>query len=466
MESAVATNISQDRRRDLTRRASLPSSVLRAGCYMLLLLCDIVAINLAFGVAADIRGKFWLQVSGYPVKLLLLFFYFLIAVNSQAITRAAFRSRRRSVVLAARTLLWASALTIMVIFFSQAGLMLSRLALATAIALSGLLIAFGRIAILTLFVSPRSEFWERCVLINDGGTVVDGFIGDVVDAKGAMLSPQLSDPKMVAKLGEYASVYDSIVISCPDPERQARWSYMLKFYDIRGEILLDQGTPIAAIGIGRIGLHDTLVVTRGTLSLANRVQKRAFDLIVGTLILLLLLPVMLIVASAIQMESKGPVLFRQQRVGYHNRTFRIFKFCSMRAAASDHAGTKSTTPDDDRITRVGRFIRRTSIDELPQLLNVLLGNMSLVGPRPHALGSLVDDKLFWEVDAKYFQRHSLKPGMTGLAQVRGFRGATRERSDLVNRLRADIEYLDGWTLSRDLRTLLATASVLVHPNAF
>ena len=174
MESAVATNISQDRRRDLTRRASLPSSVLRAGCYMLLLLCDIVAINLAFGVAADIRGKFWLQVSGYPVKLLLLFFYFLIAVNSQAITRAAFRSRRRSVVLAARTLLWASALTIMVIFFSQAGLMLSRLALATAIALSGLLIAFGRIAILTLFVSPRSEFWERCVLINDGGTVVDG----------------------------------------------------------------------------------------------------------------------------------------------------------------------------------------------------------------------------------------------------------------------------------------------------
>ena len=462
----MASNVLPNRRRDLTRRASLPSRFMRGGCYLLLLLCDLVAIKLAFGVAAEVRGKFWLQVSGYSVEVLFELFYVLIAVNTQAITRPAFRSRRRSVILAARTLLSASALTIMVIFFSQTGLMLSRLALSTAILLSGVLIAFGRMVILTLFVSPNSEFWERSVLINDGGALIANFNGDVVDAKGASLAPRLTDPNMVARLGEYASVYDLIVVSCPDPERQASWSYMLKFYDIRGEILLNQGTPIAAIGIGRIGLQDTLIVTRGTLSLANRIQKRLFDLIVGTTIFLLMLPFALLIAFAIRWESKGPVLFRQQRVGYHNRTFKIFKFRSMRTAESDPAGTRSTSLNDDRITRVGKLIRRTSIDELPQLLNVILGNMSLVGPRPHALGSLVDDKLFWEVDAKYFQRHSLKPGMTGLAQVRGFRGSTLARSDLVNRLRADIEYLDGWTLSRDLRILLATAGVLVHPNAF
>ena len=144
----------------------------------------------------------------------------------------------------------------------------------------------------------------------------------------------------------------------------------------------------------------------------------------------------------------------------------MYKFRSMAVSSHDPEGRRSTGRDDQRITRIGRIIRRTSIDELPQLLNVLLGDMSIVGPRPHALGSQAGDKLFWEVDDRYWLRHALKPGLTGLAQVRGLRGTTEREADLANRLDADLEYLHGWSLWRDLRILLATARVLVHDRAY
>ena len=172
------------------------------------------------------------------------------------------------------------------------------------------------------------------------------------------------------------------------------------------------------------------------------------------------------VAVAIMLDSRGPVLFRQPRVGYDNRIFKIYKFRSMIHETSDLAGNQSTARDDIRITRLGRFIRSTSIDELPQLLNVLMGDMSMVGPRPHALGSLAGDKLFWEIDNAYWHRHALKPGITGLAQVRGYRGATLEQSDLQNRLQSDLEYISGWSLWRDIRILLATVRVVTHDRAF
>lgn len=153
-------------------------------------------------------------------------------------------------------------------------------------------------------------------------------------------------------------------------------------------------------------------------------------------------------------------------MGRGNRFFDMYKFRSMTEALSDSEGSVSTAKQDMRTTRVGRFIRRTSIDELPQLFNVLLGDMSLVGPRPHAIGSQAGDKLFWEVDSRYWHRHSLKPGLSGLAQVRGYRGATELESDLVQRLQSDLEYLEGWTILRDIRILFLTLGVLVHDRAF
>jgi lipopolysaccharide/colanic/teichoic acid biosynthesis glycosyltransferase len=160
------------------------------------------------------------------------------------------------------------------------------------------------------------------------------------------------------------------------------------------------------------------------------------------------------------------VLFRQKRVGRRNQMFAIYKLRTMKVERADGDGHRSASKDDDRVTRIGRILRRTSIDELPQLFNVLKGEMSLVGPRPHAIGSLAGDKLFWEVDPRYWQRHSLRPGLTGLAQVRGLRGATHEEVDLTSRLQADLEYISGWTIWRDIRILFATSMVMLHDRAF
>src|SRR3546814_2483432 len=175
---------------------------------------------------------------------------------------------------------------------------------------------------------------------------------------------------------------------------------------------------------------------------------------------------MLAVAIAIKLESRGSVFFRQERLGRGNRLFLVYKFRSMRVEKCDENGDRSTARDDDRITRVGQFIRRTSIDELPQLWNVLRGEMSLVGPRPHALGSRAGGALFWDVDRRYWYRHATKTGLSGLAQVRGYRGATDHHSDLTNRLNADLEYLSGWTLWRDITIILLTARVIMHRHEY
>jgi lipopolysaccharide/colanic/teichoic acid biosynthesis glycosyltransferase len=242
----------------------------------------------------------------------------------------------------------------------------------------------------------------------------------------------------------------------------------LKGSGVQGEVLSDYMREIGALGVvhrDEIGI-TTLLVSTGPLGLRNRAMKRLLDIGVSSAALVVVLPLLLTAALAIKLEDGGPVLFRQNRVGRRNQLFAIYKLRTMKVERTDGNGKRSASKDDDRITRIGRFLRRTSIDELPQLFNVLKGDMSLVGPRPHAIGSLAGDKLFWEVDQRYWQRHSLRPGLTGLAQVRGFRGATDREADLTSRLQADLEYLTGWTLWRDIGILAATAKVLVHDRAF
>jgi lipopolysaccharide/colanic/teichoic acid biosynthesis glycosyltransferase len=222
----------------------------------------------------------------------------------------------------------------------------------------------------------------------------------------------------------------------------------------------------APLGVGYHGEDTTIIVAHGPLGLADRVVKRAFDTATAGGAILFFSPVLLVVAILIKLDSRGPVFFRQTRIGRGNEKFEMLKFRSMRADSCDGNGDRSTSRDDDRITQVGRVIRATSIDELPQLFNILKGEMSIVGPRPHALGSRAEDKLFWEIDDRYWHRHAAKPGLTGLAQVRGFRGATVHEHDLVNRLQADLEYLDQWTIWKDLKIILQTFKVLLHRNAY
>ena len=185
-------------------------------------------------------------------------------------------------------------------------------------------------------------------------------------------------------------------------------------------------------------------------------SKRLFDICAAAFGLCLASPLLIGVAVAIKLTSPGPVFFRQKRYGYRNRRFRIFKFRTMHVHLGDQSGTRQTTKDDPRITRLGRFLRKTSIDELPQLINVLKGDMSLVGPRPHVPGMLAGGMLYEELTPYYFQRHNMRPGITGLAQVSGFRGSTAVPAAAIERLDYDLRYIEQWSLGLDLFIIVRT----------
>ncbi|MEW8027988.1 MAG: undecaprenyl-phosphate glucose phosphotransferase [Candidatus Thiodiazotropha sp.] len=191
--------------------------------------------------------------------------------------------------------------------------------------------------------------------------------------------------------------------------------------------------------------------------------KAIEDRVLALLILILISPIMLITAIMVKAESSGPVFFRQVRTGWDGKNFRILKFRSMRIHAEEDGVVKQATRDDPRITRIGRFIRRTSIDELPQLFNVLAGQMSLVGPRPHALQHNLEYSKRIEA---YLARHRIKPGITGLAQIRGFRGETKELKQMEKRVKYDLEYINNWSLWLDLSILLRTPFTLKNDNAY
>jgi Undecaprenyl-phosphate glucose phosphotransferase len=195
--------------------------------------------------------------------------------------------------------------------------------------------------------------------------------------------------------------------------------------------------------------------------------KSIFDRTIATAALVLLSPLMAAVAIAIKLESKGPVLFRQKRYGFNNELIEVFKFRSMYTDLSDATAAKLVTKDDPRVTRIGRFIRKTSIDELPQLFNVLNGTLSLVGPRPHATHAKAANELYNEVVDTYFARHKVKPGITGWAQINGWRGETDTREKIEKRVEYDLYYIDNWSLFLDFYILLRTPFALLDTrNAY
>jgi Undecaprenyl-phosphate glucose phosphotransferase len=184
--------------------------------------------------------------------------------------------------------------------------------------------------------------------------------------------------------------------------------------------------------------------------------KRAQDLILGSLALVLLSPFMIVAAIAIRLDSPGPVLFVQKRLGFRNEVIHVYKFRSMHTHQTDASSTRQVQAGDERVTRVGRIIRKTSIDELPQLFNVLKGDMSLVGPRPHAVGMCADDALVHTLLASYGHRHRVKPGITGWAQINGSRGACETRAAIERRVQLDLEYIARANLWLDLWIMALT----------
>jgi Undecaprenyl-phosphate glucose phosphotransferase len=229
------------------------------------------------------------------------------------------------------------------------------------------------------------------------------------------------------------------------------------------------GLAAPARNIGYVGnaVPVTLLADR-PINRWNAVFKSAEDLLIGGLITLGLLPVLTAIALAIKLTSPGPVIFKQRRHALNNREFDVYKFRTMRwnPAASTQA-LRQTSRDDNRITRIGRFLRSTSLDELPQLFNVLKGEMSLVGPRPHAVDMRTEARLGHEITDTYPHRHRVKPGITGWSQVNGARGATDTTAQLRRRVDLDLHYIDHWSLLLDLKILALTSRVVVQrTNAY
>jgi Undecaprenyl-phosphate glucose phosphotransferase len=188
----------------------------------------------------------------------------------------------------------------------------------------------------------------------------------------------------------------------------------------------------------------------------NLVFKWVFDKLVALIALVLLSPVMIGTAIAIKLDSKGPVFFKQKRHGFNNELIEVYKFRSMRTDMTDASAAKLVTKDDPRVTRVGKFIRKTSIDELPQFFNVLRGELSVVGPRPHALQAKADNLLYYEAVEGYFARHKVKPGITGWAQINGWRGETDTVDKIMQRVQHDLYYIENWSILLDVYILIMT----------
>ncbi|MCP9626961.1 undecaprenyl-phosphate glucose phosphotransferase [Rhodopseudomonas palustris] len=217
-----------------------------------------------------------------------------------------------------------------------------------------------------------------------------------------------------------------------------------------------------------VGSVPTLDVFEAPITDWDQVMKQLFDRVVGGLILLAAAPVMALVALAVKLDSPGPVLFRQKRFGFNNERIDVFKFRSMYHHQADPTASKVVTKNDPRVTRVGKFIRRTSLDELPQLFNVVFkGNLSLVGPRPHAVQMKLQSRLFDEAVDGYFARHRVKPGITGWAQINGWRGEIDNEEKIQKRVEFDLYYIENWSVLFDLFILLKTPwALLKGENAY
>jgi len=202
------------------------------------------------------------------------------------------------------------------------------------------------------------------------------------------------------------------------------------------------------------------------LSSWRQVIKGIEDRVLATLILIFVLPLMLIIAIAIKIDSRGPILFRQRRYGFNNELFEMYKFRGFREGAADPKAEKLVTKNDPRLTRVGGFLRQTHLDELPQFFNVLRGDMSIVGPRAHGVMAKADGRLYQEVIAEYFARHRVKPGITGWAQVNGWTGNTETIEQIERRVEYDLYYIEKWSIWLDLKIILMTPFAMFSARSY
>ena len=281
-------------------------------------------------------------------------------------------------------------------------------------------------------------------------------------------------PKLgtIAELVDFARIahIDMLIVSLPITAEQRVLSLLKKLWVLPVDIRLSAHTqelhfrPRSYSYIGAVPMLD---IFDKPITDWDSVSKRLFDIFFSVVGLVVFSPIMVATAIAIKLDSKGPVFFKQKRHGFNNEEIEVYKFRSMYADKSDPTAKKTVTRNDPRVTRVCRFIRKTSIDELPQFFNSLMGSLSLVGPRPHAVAAQSHNLLYTEVVDGYFARHRVKPGVTGWAQINGWRGEMDTDEKIRMRTELDLYYIENWSLMLDLKILFLTPVRLLNTeNAY
>lgn len=425
-------------------------------------------------------------------------FYFMVVAGAGVLSNIGFNTLRTHRVPAYRQVMgqigrvmavWIGVMAILTatIFFFKAGDMVSRVWLLTwFLSGSALLIAYrlllrmlvqrwteqGRLKRRTVIVGGGKDAEVLIEQINAGADKDINLLGlfdDRIDERS---------PEMVAgyhKLGKVSSLIEFarrtpvelVIVSMPLSAEKRVLDMLTQLWVLPVDIRLSahmsklKFTDKAYSYVGGVAVLD---MADRPISDWNLVFKWVFDKLVAITALILLSPVLLITAIAIKLDSKGPVFFVQNRHGFNNQLIRIYKFRSMRTETLDFAAAKQVTRDDPRVTRVGKFIRKTSIDELPQLFNVLKGELSIVGPRPHALQAKANNQLYYDAVDGYFARHRVKPGITGWAQINGWRGETDTIDKIMQRVNHDLYYIENWSLLFDLYIVAMTPVSLVAKN--
>jgi Undecaprenyl-phosphate glucose phosphotransferase len=310
--------------------------------------------------------------------------------------------------------------------------------------------------------------------IHHRADVISGLIGYIDDRRSHRLHE--APPVALPRLGDIGALeqlirdgrVDQVLVALPAQAhgRNEALAQRLRRLPVQVLLIPDMTTfRFAHRRMVPMGGVPMFVVAEPPLQGWSPLYKRCEDIVLSGLALLALSPLMLLIALAVKLESRGPVLFRQKRYGYNQRLIEVYKFRSMHHHLRDEHADRQTGRDDPRVTRVGRFIRKTSLDELPQLFNVLGGSMSMVGPRPHATATKAANVLFEDAVEEYVARHRVKPGITGLAQVNGYRGETDTIEKIQKRVEYDLEYIENWSLWLDLSILLRTVPAVLSAEA-
>ena len=376
---------------------------------------------------------------------------------------------------------WATTFAAMAVvaFFMKVSADFSRLLFAEWF-FTGLLLAVGlRLAMARIIRRwARNGRMERRAVIVGGGKAAEALIRSIeqqpfndiricgiFDDRDDRRSPPIvaGYPKLgtVSQLLEFARIarIDMLIVSLPLTAETRVLQLLKKLWVLPVDIRLSahsnqlQFRPRSYSYIGSVPMLD---VFDKPINDWDSVAKRCFDIVFSLFGIVVFSPLMLATAIAIKLDSQGPVLFKQKRHGFNNEVIEVFKFRSMYADQSDPTARKSVTKNDARVTRVGRFIRKTSIDELPQFFNALFGSLSLVGPRPHAVAAQSHNLLYNEVVDGYFARHKVKPGVTGWAQINGWRGEMDTDEKIRKRTEFDLYYIENWSLWFDIKILFLT----------